>query len=188
MNGRDQTLVWLDMEMTGLDPETCHIVQMAVILTDTQLNELDDPLEITIWQPDSVLETMTPFVRSMHEKSGLIEQIRRSTVSVDVAEHRALELISHHCSYRTARLAGNSIQQDRRFLWKYMPRFEGYLHYRQVDVSSIKELAGYWYGVRYEKPDDDGAKHTALYDIRQSILELKYYREKVFKEQPPSRK
>lgn len=181
MSVRDQTLVWMDLEMTGLDPESCHIVQMALILTDAELNELDVPLEITIWQPDSVLETMTPYVRAMHEKSGLLEQIRRSTISVDVAEHRALEIVSQHCGYRTARLCGNSIGQDRRFLYKYMPRLEGYLHYRQVDVSSIKELAYWWYGVRYEKNDNEGAKHTALYDIRQSIAELKFYREQVFR-------
>jgi oligoribonuclease len=179
---REQTLVWMDLEMTGLDPDNCAIVQMAIILTDSELNELDDPLEITIWQPGSVLETMSPYVRAMHEKSGLLEQIRRSTVSVDVAEHRAMELVSHHCSYRTARLAGNSIQQDRRFLYKYMPRLEGYLHYRQIDVSTLKELAGYWYGLRHEKADDEGAKHTALYDIRNSIAELKFYRERIFKE------
>ncbi|MBC7792473.1 MAG: oligoribonuclease [Clostridia bacterium] len=173
----------MDLEMTGLDPDTCAIVQMAIILTDSELNELDDPLDITIWQPNSVLETMAPYVRSMHEKSGLLEQIRRSSVSLEVAEHRAMELVSHHCSYRTARLAGNSIQQDRRFLYKYMPCFEGYLHYRQVDVSTVKELAGYWYGgLRYEKADDETAKHTAMYDIRQSINELKFFRERVFKD------
>lgn len=181
MPPRDQTLVWMDLEMTGLDPETCAIVEMAIIITDTELVELDQPLNLAIWQPESVLQGMVPYVRNMHEKTGLLEKIRRSEISLDQAENKALELVSRHCSFRTARLCGNSIYQDRRFLVKHMPRLEGYLHYRQVDVSSVKELAGWWYGIRYDKEDDEANKHTALYDIRQSIQELKHYQKNIFK-------
>jgi oligoribonuclease len=174
-----QVLAWLDLEMTGLDPETCAIVQLGLILTDQNLDELAPPLELTIWQPEPVLATMNPFVRSMHERSGLLEQVRASQVSVADAEREALELVTKHATYRTARLCGNSIGQDRRFLVKYMPVLEGYLHYRQVDVSSIKELAGWWYNTKFEKPDV--GKHTALHDVQQSIAELKHYRKAVFR-------
>lgn len=173
-------LVWMDLEMTGLDPESCAIVQLGMILTDTKLNELAPPLEINIWQPESVLATMSPFVRNMHEKSGLLEQIRASKTSVAEAEQEALALIAKHAEYRTARLCGNSIGQDRRFLVKYMPVLEGYLHYRQVDVSTLKELAGWWYNSKFDKPDT--GKHTALHDIRQSIEELRFYKKTLFKD------
>ena len=107
-----------------------------------------------------------------------MREIQMSKTSLEEAEREVLTLISMHCEYRTARLCGNSIWQDRRFLEKYMPALENYLHYRMIDVSSIKELAGWWYGIRHRKPK--GAQHTALWDTRQSIAELKYYREKMF--------
>ncbi len=179
MSPSKPVLAWLDLEMTGLDPESCVIVQMAMILTDPELNELAPPIELTIWQPEAALATMSPFVRAMHEKSGLIEQIRASKVSLADAEQQAVEILSRHAAFRTARLCGNSIGQDRRFLVKYMPVLDGYLHYRQVDVSTLKELAGWWYGQKFDKPDL--GKHTALHDVRQSIAELKHYRQTVFK-------
>jgi oligoribonuclease len=172
-------LAWVDLEMTGLDPETCAIVQFAMVLTDTELNDVAPPIELTIWQPESVLGTMSPFVRAMHERSGLLEKIRASQIAVADAERETLELLSRHAPYRSARLCGNSIGQDRRFLVKYMPVLEGYFHYRQVDVSSIKELAGWWYGGKFEKPET--GKHTALHDVRQSIAELQHYRKTVFR-------
>ena len=178
-DNKSPVLVWLDMEMTGLDPATCAIVQMAIIITDTQLNELAQPLELTIWQPPSVLEAMGPFVRAMHSKSGLLAQISRSEVSVEDAEQEAMRLVTAHAPYRTARLCGNSIAQDRRFMFKYMPAFEQYLHYRSIDVSTLKELGQWWHGLKFSKPDD--GQHTALFDIRQSIAELKYYRENLIK-------
>lgn len=171
---------WLDLEMTGLDPKTCAIVQMAIIVTDTELNELAQPLELTIWQPDSVLEQMTPFVRAMHTKSGLLGEIRQSEVSVAEAEQEAMRYIMTHAPYRTARLCGNSIGQDRRFLCAYMPLFESYLHYRQIDVSSLKELGQWWNNFKFSK--SDGAQHTALFDVRQSIAELKHYRQHLWRE------
>ncbi len=177
-----RTLVWLDLEMTGLEPNSCAIVQLAIILTDVQLNPVAEPLEISIWQPESVLETMSPYVRNMHEKSGLLEQVRRSRTSVADAEKKALELVSSHCAYHTARLCGNSIGQDRRFLIEYMPTFERYLHYRQIDVSSLKELAEWWYGLKFRKPSE--GQHTALHDVQQSIEELRYYRRHIMRQDP----
>lgn len=179
MTQRDDVLVWVDLEMTGLDPKTCAIVQVALILTDRDLNELAKPVELTIWQPESVLETMSPFVREMHTKSGLLQQIRKSEVDLQDAERQVMEILTPIAAYRTGRLSGNSVWQDRRFLLEYMPAFDSYLHYRIVDVSTIKELASSWYNAYYEKPK--GAKHTALFDTEQSIAELKFYRDKVMR-------
>ena len=173
----DSFLIWVDLEMTGLDPETCAIIEMAVIITDKNLTELTAPLVQTIWQPESTLETMVPFVRKMHTDNGLLEQVRCSQISIDDAEREAMVYLTRYVPYRCGHLAGNSVWQDRRFLNKYMPTLVGYLHYRQVDVSSLKQLADWWYGVRYPKADE--GKHTALFDIRQSIAELKYYQERL---------
>jgi oligoribonuclease len=176
----DNVLVWVDLEMTGLDPETCAIVEMAMILTDTEFNQLTEPLNLAIWQADSVLETMCPYVRDMHTKTGLIKQIRESKVSLEQAEQKAMKILTEYCAYGVGRLCGNSIWQDRRFLKRYMPTFTGYLHYRQIDVSSVKELGLWWYDSRFQKPNM--AKHTALSDIKQSIEELQFYRDSFFKE------
>jgi len=176
---RDDVLVWIDLEMTGLDPETCAIVEMAMILTDRELNRLADPFAVAIWQPESVLQSMGPFVRTMHEKTGLLDKIRASKVTVNDVESRALEILARYATYRTARLCGNSVWQDRRFLCKYMPLFDQYMHYRLVDVSTLKELAGWWYNTSYDKPSD--GEHAALFDIEQSIAELQFLRGAVFK-------
>jgi oligoribonuclease len=178
-NGSKHNLVWLDLEMTGLEPDKDVIVQIAAIVTDRDLNEIAEPVEFTIWHPSETMDRMTPFVRDMHERSGLLRQIQQSKTSLEEAEREVLTLVSMHCDYGTARLCGNSIWQDRRFLERYMPALENYLHYRMIDVSSIKELADWWYGINHRKPN--GAQHTALWDTRQSIAELKYYREKVFR-------
>ncbi|RMG13017.1 MAG: oligoribonuclease [Deltaproteobacteria bacterium] len=176
---QDEVLAWIDLEMTGLDPERDVIVQLALVLTDWDLEPIGDPLEVTIWQPDSVLERMEPYVRQMHQRSGLLDAIRESEATVADAERQAMGLLTEHAAYRKARLAGNSVGQDRRFLARYMPQLDGYLHYRIVDVSTVKELAQRWYGVTYTKPDD--GRHTALADIQQSIEELRYYRQAIFK-------
>lgn len=179
MTQRDDTLAWIDMEMTGLDPDSCAIVQVALIITDHQLQELAPPLELTVWQPPSVLENMSPFVREMHRKSGLLDQISKSELDLKDAERELMDLLTRYATYKTARLAGNSVWQDRRFIAKYMPALDDYLHYRIVDVSTLKELAGWWYNVRHEKPSE-GA-HTALFDIRQSIDELRFYRDQILR-------
>ncbi len=170
--------VWLDLEMTGLDDKTCAIIEMAIIITDGELNELA-MLEQCIWQPDSMLETMGPFVRQMHTDNGLLEKVRASKLGQQDAEQKAVELLSAHVPFKKGVLAGNSIWQDRRFLLRHMPFFESYLHYRQIDVSTIKVLSKQWYGPRGEAPGKPSS-HTALDDIRASIAELKWYRDHCF--------
>ena len=179
MTKPSDTLVWVDLEMTGLEPDCHAILEMAIVLTDPNLTEVAAPLDLFIWQPESILAAMSPYVRAMHDKTGLLAQVRKSQMSTVEAERAALELLSSHTSYRTARLCGNSISQDRRFLVRHMPAFENYLHYRQIDVSTVKELSGWWYGTKYEKPE--AGKHNALNDVRQSIAELKYYRGQIFR-------
>ena len=179
MSTRDDVLVWVDLEMTGLDPESCAIVEIGMILTDRNLDRIAEPYEVAIWQPESVLEAMSPFVRAMRTKSGLLDKIRASTVTVADAEQQALAVVAAHATHRTARLCGNSVWQDRRFLTQYMPAFERYLHYRQIDVTSLKELGEWWYDRAYDKPADK--EHTALFDIEQSIEELKFLRDAVMK-------
>lgn len=174
----DARWVWLDLEMTGLDDKTCVVLQMAMVITDGSMNELA-MLEQTIWQPDSALETMVPFVRQMHTDNGLLEAVRASTVGQAEAEQRSIEVLLQHVPYRKGVLAGNSIWQDRRFLLRHMPHFEQCLHYRQIDVSTIKVLAREWYGGKGEAPGK-ASKHTALDDIRASIAELKWYRDHCF--------
>lgn len=174
----DARFVWLDLEMTGLDDKTCTIIQMAMIITDPSLKEIA-VLEQTIWQPESALETMSPFVRTMHTDNGLLARVRASQTSLAEAEQRACELLLQHVPYRKGILAGNSIWQDRRFLLRYMPSFEQSLHYRQIDVSTIKVLAKNWYGSKGEPPSK-ASSHTALEDIRASIAELSWYRDHCF--------
>jgi oligoribonuclease len=168
----------MDLEMTGLDDKTCAIIEQAIIVTDAEFNEIA-MLEQTIWQPESVLETMSPFVRKMHTDNGLLNKVRASETSLADAEQKALELLTTHVPYRKGILAGNSIWQDRRFLLRHMPNLEQYLHYRQIDVSSIKVISKQWYGARGEAPGQ-ASSHTALDDIRASIAELKWYRDHCF--------
>lgn len=175
----DPCFVWLDLEMTGLDVDRCAIVEIGIIVTGPDLEPRAE-LERAIWQPEEVLARMEPFVREMHEKSGLLDRVRASRTSLVDAERDALGLVSQHCALREGILAGNSIHTDRRFLARYMPAFEAWLHYRQLDVSSLKVLAQAWY------PDapklDKGEKtHTALDDLRGSLGELRHYRQHLFR-------
>lgn len=172
--------VWMDLEMTGLDDKTCTILQIATIVTDAELRELGS-LDLVVWQPESVLETMSPFVRRMHTENGLLDRVRKSAVSLADAEQKTLELVTGLVPFRKGILAGNSIWQDRRFLLRYMPHLENYLHYRQIDVSTLKVLAGAWYGQR-GLPPTKASTHTALEDIRASIEELRHYRGRCFLE------
>ena len=137
--------VWLDLEMTGLDDKTCSIIEMAMIITDGELNELAQ-LEQCIWQPESALETMSPFVKKMHTDNGLLTKVRASSTSLAEAEQKTVEVLLQHVPYKKGILAGNSIWQDRRFILRHMPSFESLLHYRQIDVSTIKVLSKQWYG------------------------------------------
>lgn len=179
MPTKPPVFAWLDLEMTGLDPSTCAIVEMALIITDAQLQLLAPPLELVVWQPEEVLARMSPFVRQLHTKTGLLGKISRSEVSQQDAEREAMLLLTKHAGFKEARLCGNSVYTDRAFIKAHMPQLEGYLHYRMVDVSSFKELGLAWNNYRYRKPS--GAQHTALFDIQQSIEELKNYRDNLWR-------
>ena len=175
----DRNLVWLDLEMTGLDPEYDVIIQAGLIITDANLTPLEE-YACDIWQPEEELRKMTPFVREMHEKNGLVERVRGSKLECRAAEKRLLERIAGWCAY-PAVLCGNSVGQDKRFVDRYMPGLAGYFSYRIVDVSSIKVLARLWYGdaAVFKKPEE--GEHDALVDIRNSIAELKFYRTALFR-------
>ena len=174
-------LVWMDLEMTGLDHTSDVIVEIATLVTDDELRIVAEGPDLVVHQPEDVLARMDPFVVGMHTKSGLLDQIRASTISLEQAGTETLAFIKEHAPVeRTVPLCGNSIGTDRRFLASYLPEIEEYLHYRSVDVSSVKELVRRWY------PDVLGARgwkqgaHRALDDIRESVAELQMYRELVF--------
>ena len=178
-------LVWIDLEMSGLDPEECRILEAAVIITDGDLNELGDPLELIVHQPDEVLDAMDEWNTKQHGKSGLTKAVRDSRVSEDEAADLITAHVSAHCDPGQSPLCGNTVGHDKRFLIKYMPAVTDILHYRIVDVSSIKELADRWYPET--TTPKKGEAHRALDDIRESIAELRFYRENVFREpEPPS--
>lgn len=176
----DSNLVWMDLEMTGLDPKTCVIIEIASIVTDKDLNLLAQGPSLVIHQPQAVLDAMDDWNKKHHGESGLIEAVQKSTVSLDKAEKQTLAFISQYCKIKTSPLCGNTIYQDRRFLIEYMPTLENYLHYRLVDVSTIKELVKRWYGPEFQSPQKK-QKHKALDDILETIEELKFYRKMVFK-------
>jgi len=178
----DDHLVWLDLEMTGLDVEHDTIVEIACIVTDSQLNALDDGIDIVVHQDADALARIDDFVRRMHTKSGLLPLIDESDVSVAEAERRTLEYVRKHVSTpRTAPLCGNSIGTDRRFLDRYMNELETFLHYRSIDVSSLKELCRRWYPDVYSKRPNKVEQHRALDDIKESIEELRFYRDELFR-------
>jgi oligoribonuclease len=173
----------MDLEMTGLDPATEVIVEIATLITDDELNVIAEGPDLVIHQPEASLAAMDPFVVEMHTTSGLLTLIRKSTITLEQAGAQTLEFIKQHVSEpRSIPLCGNSIGTDRRFLSRYLPEIENYLHYRSVDVSTIKELVKRWYpGLEINRPTKAGA-HRALDDVKESIRELKFYRENVFKE------
>jgi len=174
--------LWLDLEMTGLEPESCAIVEVAALITGPDLEPRDE-FERVVWQPEEVLQRMEPIVREMHAKSGLTDRIRASAHSLRETERDLFDLVARHCGPGEGLLAGNTIHHDRRFLARYMPLVERYLSYRQVDVSSLKLLTRAWYpeSPGFQKPESN---HRALADIRASIAELRYYRETFFRANP----
>ena len=174
-------LVWMDLEMTGLDPARNVIVEIATIVTDDDLEVVAEGPDLVIHQPDEALSAMEDVVREMHEKSGLTEAIRASTISLADAGEATLAFIKEHVPEpRTVPLCGNSIGTDRRFLSVYLNDIEEYLHYRSVDVSTLKELAKRWNPtILADQPRKETA-HRALDDIRESIEELRFYRERLF--------
>ena len=177
---RDE-LVWIDCEMTGLDLKSDLLIEIAVLVTDSELNILGDGLDVVIHAGDEALSSMVDVVAQMHSKSGLIEEVRASTTDVATAESMVLDYIRTHISQaKTAPLAGNSIATDRGFIARDMPKLDDYLHYRMIDVSSIKELCRRWYPRIYFGQPEKGLAHRALADIHESIRELRYYRQTAF--------
>jgi oligoribonuclease len=180
-------LVWMDLEMTGLEPDTDVIVEIATLVTDDDLNIVAEGPDLVIHQPAAVLSIMKPIVVEMHTKSGLLDAIASSTITLEDAGAATLEFIKLHVpEARTVPLCGNSIGTDRRFLAKYLPEIENYLHYRSVDVSSVKELAKRWFPKSGIDRPNKGGMHRAMDDVRESVRELQYYREKFFVSELPS--
>jgi len=178
-------LVWIDCEMTGLDLTKDALIEIAALVTDAELNVLGDGVDVVIHTDDATLAGMPDVVREMHTRSGLTEEVRRSTVTLAEAERQVMEYVREHVpDARAAPLAGNSIATDRGFIARDMPLLDAHLHYRMVDVSSIKELCRRWYPRIYYAQPGKGLAHRALADIRESIRELAYYRETAFVPQP----
>jgi oligoribonuclease len=174
-------LVWIDCEMTGLDLRNDALIEIAVLVTDGELAVLGEGVDIVIHADEAALANMPEIVRDMHARSGLTAEVRRSAVTVAEAEERVLAYVRAHVpDARTAPLAGNSIATDRGFIARDMPKLDDYLHYRMIDVSSIKELCRRWYPRIYFGQPEKGLAHRALADIHESIRELKYYRRTAF--------
>lgn len=174
-------LVWIDMEMTGLDPARERIIELAVILTDGKLVELATGPELVLHQPDEVLAAMDDWNKSHHGASGLVDRVKASTITEADAEAQTMAFLAAHVPAKERPvLAGNSIHQDRRFVRRYMPLLEKRLHYRMVDVSTVKELARRWYPEVVAKQPAKKETHRALDDIRESIEELRFYKQHVF--------
>ena len=180
-NPKSHRLVWLDLEMTGLDPASCVIVEIATIVTDGRLDVVAEGPDIVCRATKDELAGMPEVVRDMHTRSGLLKRIRSSKTTVAEAEAETLAFVREHCPRKGVHpLCGNSIGTDRRFLATYMPRLDGHLSYRSVDVSSIKELARRWFPKQYRARPEKAEGHRALADIRESIDELRYWRSSVF--------
>jgi oligoribonuclease len=177
---RDE-LVWIDCEMTGLDLGSDKLIEIAVLVTDADLNILGEGVDVVIHADDGALSSMVDVVTQMHTRSGLIDEVRMSTVDLATAEKAALDYIRQHVKQaKTAPLAGNSIATDRGFIARDMPELDSFLHYRMIDVSSIKELCRRWYPRIYYGQPAKGLAHRALADIHESIRELQYYRRTAF--------
>ena len=177
---RDDHLVWMDLEMSGLDPDRDTILEVASLITDGDLRVVAEGPVLAVHQPDAVLDAMDEWNRSHHGASGLSARVRAATLSMGDAEAQTLAFVRQYCPQRSSPLCGNSIHQDRRFLARYMPHLDAYLHYRNIDVSTVKELVRRWYPAGPTPPEKRHA-HLALDDIRESIAELRFYRAHVFR-------
>ena len=174
-------LVWVDLEMTGLDPEKDVILEVAALITDSQLEPIGEGVDLVVHQPPEAFANMAEVVREMHARSGLTEAVAASTVTLADAEAAVLALVKEHAAEpRTVPLCGNSIATDRTFITRHMPALDAWLHYRMIDVSSVKELCRRWYPKAYYNAPQKAGGHRALVDIQESVAELKYYRSAIF--------
>jgi oligoribonuclease len=180
MSLNKDNLIWIDLEMTGLDPEVNTIIEIATIVTDKHLNLLAEGPSLAIHQSKEVMDAMDEWCTQHHGDSGLTARVLSSAVDMEEAQRKTIEFLSDFVPAGASPICGNSVGQDRRFLWKYMPELESYFHYRYLDVSTIKELARRWQPELLEAFKKRGA-HLAMDDIKESIDELKYYRETFFK-------
>jgi oligoribonuclease len=178
MSERKENLIWIDLEMTGLNPDSDRIIEIATVVTDKQLNVLAEGPVLAVRQPDELLAGMDEWNTSHHTESGLLERVQKEGVSEKDAQEQTLAFLQEHTERGLSPMCGNSICQDRRFLWRYMPNLEAWFHYRNLDVSTLKELAQRWAPevmAGFKKHN----KHLALADIQESIEEMRYYRERI---------
>ena len=175
-------MIWVDLEMTGLNPERERILEIAAVVTDGDLNVVAEGPSLVISQPESVLERMDEWNQTHHRQSGLIDEVRASIVSEAEAEQRTLDFVREHCDPQACPLAGNSVHRDRSFLRQYMSTLDEFMHYRIIDVSTVKELVRRWYPEIYAQAPTKGDMHRALDDIHESIAELRFYQQAVFHE------
>ena len=180
INNNEHNLIWVDLEMTGLNPDKEHILEVAIVITDQKLNIIADDFDIIVYQPEENLRSMNDWVKDIHTKNGLLNLVPKSSIDLATAENSALEFIQKHVAKQTSPMCGNSICLDRRFLFRYMPRLEEYFHYRNLDVSTVKNLGLYWFPEKVKDFKKQDSLHRAKDDILQSINELKFYRENLF--------
>src|SRR5690349_14677640 len=178
MAGDPNNLVWIDMEMTGLQPDSDRIIEIAMLVTDPQLTVIAEGPVLVVHQPDAVLEAMDTWNKSTHKKTGLIDKVRASKMLEADVERAAIEFLSRHVPASSSPMCGNSICQDRRFMARWMPKLEAFFHYRNLDVSTLKELVRRWKPEAMKGFTKEG-KHEAMADILESIEELKFYRRTV---------
>ncbi len=179
MNDKPTHLIWIDLEMTGLDTQQDAIIEIATLITDSNLNIVAEGPNLAIFQRDEVLAKMDDWNQKQHAQSGLITRVKASTITYEQAENETLEFLKKYVSPKTSPMCGNTICQDRRFLHRLMPTLEAYFHYRHLDVSTVKELAKLW-APKVHQGLNKAGRHLALEDIKESIEELRYYREHFF--------
>ena len=181
-----ERLIWIDMEMSGLDPERERVLEIAVLVTDGNLEVVAEGPDLVVHQPDEILRGMDEWNTEHHGASGLTERVREASLSEAEAEAKILGFLREHCEAGACPLAGNSVHQDRRFLRRYLPALDAFLHYRIVDVSTVKELARRWYPGVYASAPEKVEAHRAMADIHESLAELRWYRERIFAAPPAS--